>query len=204
MAILNRQRLLVGSLVAVTVASVLAPSVSNAITGNTVINATIGSTISLGTTSPVAFTITPTAPGVGSSASDIVTVSTNKANGYNLTLIDASADVDNNLVNGANTIAPASGSFATPAALTVNTWGYRIDGAGTFGAGPTSAQTNAASLAGTWAKVQPGSGTADTVKTTAAPAAGDTTTVWYGAMANTTKPTGVYTDTVTYTALVNP
>ena len=118
---------------------------------NTVINAAIGSTISISTSGTVTLNITPTASGSATSASDTVSVSTNNATGYTLQLADADATVT--LTNGGNTIAAASGTFAAPAALGVNTWGYRIDGAGTFGAGPTSAQSNVASLSGTWAAV---------------------------------------------------
>lgn len=167
---------------------------------NTVINAAIGSTISISTSGTVTLNITPTGAGSATSASDTVTVSTNNATGYTLQLADADATVT--LTNGGNTIGAATGTFAAPAALGVNTWGYRVDSVGTFGAGPTSAQSNAASLSGTWAAV-PASGSPATLKTTGSTASGDTTTVWYGASANTTKPNGTYTDTVTYTATTN-
>jgi len=167
---------------------------------NTVINAAIGSTISISTGGTVSLSITPTGSGSATSASDTVTVSTNNATGYTLQLADSDATVT--LTNGANTIGAATGTFAAPASLGVNTWGYRIDGAGTFGAGPTSSQSNVASLSGTWAAV-PASGSPVTIKTTGSTASGDTTTVWYGASANTTKPNGTYTDTVTYTASTN-
>jgi spore coat protein U-like protein len=49
----------------------------------------------------------------------------------------------------------------------------------------------------------PASGSPFTLKTTAATASADVTTVWYSVAANATQPTGVYTDTVTYTALTN-
>lgn len=170
---------------------------------NTVINATIGSTISISTSGTVTLAITPTGSGSATSASDTVSVSTNNSTGYKLTLIDA--DTNTNLVNGGNNIAASTGTFASPiATLANNSWGYRVDNAGTFGAGPTSAQTNQASLTGKYAGVVASSGTADTLKTTATTASADTTTVWYGAMADTTKPNGTYTDTVVYTATTNP
>lgn len=168
--------------------------------GSTVVNATIGSVITISTSGTVNLAITPTSSGSASSASDTVTVGTNDTLGYNLQLADADTNTD--LATGGNTITAATGTFASPATLADNSWGYRVDGAGTFGAGPTTAQTNAASLSGTWAGV-PSSASPVTLKSTSTTAAGDVTTVWYGAMANSTKPNGTYTDTVTYTATGN-
>lgn len=169
-------------------------------TANTVINANVAAVISMTTSGTVTLNITPTPSGSASSASDTVSVSTNRSAGYNLKIADSDTTVT--LQNGANTIAAASGSYASPAALGNNTWGWRVDSSGTFGAGPTSAQTNAASLSGTWAAM-PSSASPVTVKTTATTATSDATTVWYGAMADTTKVDGTYTDTVTYTATTN-
>lgn len=194
---------LTGSLGVVGVVGVvLAPAAVFAATdsANTTINASVAATISISTSSTVTLNITPTGSGSASSSSDTVTVSTNRSSGYNLKLADADATVT--LDNGGNSIAAASGTFASPAALGNNTWGYRVDNAGTFGAGPTSAQTNQASLSGTWAAV-PASGSPATLKTTATTATNDTTTVWYGAKVDTSKPDGTYTDTVTYTATTN-
>ncbi len=168
---------------------------------NTIINANIGSTISISTSGTVNLAITPTGTGSATSASDTVSVSTNSSNGYGLQLNDN--DANTNLVNGANNIPASTGTWASPiATLANNTWGYRIDGAGSFGTGPTSAQTNVSSLTGKYAAV-PALASPQTIKTTATTASGDTTTVWYGAMADTTKPNGTYTDTVVYTATAN-
>ena len=168
---------------------------------NTTINATIGSSISITTSSTVAISLTPTAGGVVSSNSDAVTVNTNNATGYFLELADS--DASTNLVSGANTIAAHSGTFASPTVLANNTWGYRTDGLGGFGAGPTSAETNNASSSTTWAGV-PASGSPQTLRTTSSTATNDVTTVWYGVKATSSKPNGIYTDTVTYTATTNP
>ncbi len=167
---------------------------------NTTINATIASTISVSSGATVAVAITPTGSGAASSASDTVTVSTNNALGYNLSLADS--DTNTNLVNGATNIASHAGTFGSPSTLANNSWGYRVDSAGTFGAGPTSAQTNVASLSNTWAGV-PSSASPQQLKTTAVTATNDTTTVWYGVKSDTTKPSGVYSDQVTYTAVTN-
>ena len=169
-------------------------------TKNTIINASVGSSISMTTSATVALAITPTASGSATSASDTVSVSTNNTAGYTLQL--ANNDATTNLASGGNNIAATAGTFAAPAAMGANRWGFRVDGVGTFGAGPTSAQTNAASLSGTWAGV-PASGSPVTLKTTAVTATNDTTTVWYGAFVNSSTPNGTYTDTVTYTATTN-
>lgn len=183
-------------------ATVFLPLISHAAanSANTTINATVAAVISITTSSPVAIGLTPTAGGVVSSSSDTVTVNTNNATGYTLTLADA--DATTSLVNGGNTITAHSGTQASPTALAANTWGYRVVGVGGFGAGAYSAETNNGSSSSTWAGV-PATGSPNTLKTTGTVASNDTTTVWYGVKVTTSKPTGVYTDTVTYTATTN-
>lgn len=180
----------------------LAPFVASAATStaNTTINATVAPVISMGTSGTVAIAVTPTGSGAASSASDTVSVSTNNATGYKLSLADS--DADTTLVSGASTIATTTGTFAAPATLTNNSWGYRVDNAGTFGAGPTAAQLSVANLAGTWALI-PAAAAPQQLKSTATTAASDTTTVWYGVKTDTTKASGTYTDQVTYTAVTN-
>lgn len=189
-----------GSLALLTVLA--SPIVAGAATDtkNTTINATVNSTISMTTSGTVAITLTPTGTGSVSSASDTVSVATNSSNGYTLTLADG--DANTNLVNGANNLAAHNGTFAAPTALATNTWGYRVVSAGGFGASAYSAETDNGSSTSTWAGV-PATGSAQTLKTTGATTAGDTTTVWYGVKVDTTKPSGVYSDTVTYTATTN-
>ena len=169
-------------------------------TATTTINATVGSVISISSGPTVAISLTPTPGGVVTSASNTVTVSTNNTTGYTLTL--ANSDATRNLVSGGNTITPHAGTQASPTALATNTWGDRVVGVGGFGAAAYSAETNNGSSSSTWAGV-PAAGSANTLKTTAATASGDTTTVWYGVKADSTKPGGSYTDTVTYTAITN-
>jgi hypothetical protein len=181
-------------------AVVVTPVVASAATqsANTTINATINEVISISTSTTVTLNLTPTAGGVVSSSSDTVTVSTNKTNGYNLTLADADASA--NLVSGGNNITPHTGTFAAPTALTNGTWGYAIAG-GAFDASYT-AETNATTSTTKWAGV-PVTGSPVTLKTTGSTASGDTTTVWYAAKANSSQPNGTYSDTVTYTATTN-
>ena len=189
----------VGSLAVI--GGILLPAVAFAAVSdskNTTINANIGSTISINSTSgTVNLAITPTGSGSATSASDTVSVSTNNALGYILQLSSSSAQVT--LTNGANTIAASAGTQAAPITLANNTWGYRVDGIGGFLSGPTSAQTNQSSLTGLWAGI-PASGSPNTIRTTNATATNETTVVWYGAKADTSKPNGTYQNTVTYTA----
>lgn len=183
------------------VAVVLAPAAfAVSSTANTNVNVAIGNTISITSSGTVNLSITPTSSGESSSASDTVSVSTNDAAGYTLQLASSTSQVT--LKNGSNTIAASAGTQAAPVSLADNTWGYRVDNVGGFGTGPTSAQTNVATLTGSWAGI-PATGSPNTLKTTSATASGDTTTVWYGAKADTTLPGGTYSDTVTYTATAN-
>jgi hypothetical protein len=184
------------------VAGVLAgiPIAASAVSGNTTVNATVNSIISVTTVSPVSVSLTPTAGGVVSSSSDTVTVNTNNSAGYNLTLADT--DANTSLVSGANSITAHTGTQTTPTALANNTWGYRVVGVGGFGATAYSVESNNSSSTSTWAGV-PASGSPVTLKTTGTTATDDITTVYYGVKATASKPSGTYTDTVTYTATTN-
>lgn len=202
MSVIRRQRALSTTVALSFLGIALVPMVASAAStsANTVINADISAVISMTTSTPITINLVPTGGGVVSSLSDAVSVSTNNATGYFLTLADN--DANTNLVNGANNIAAHAGTQASPTALVNNTWGYRVDGVGGFGAGPTSAETNNGSSTTTWAGV-PATGSPNTLKTTSSTATNDTTTVWYGVRVNTTLPNGIYTDTVTYTATTN-
>ena len=200
MNVSKRQRALSATMAVSVVGLAFSPVIASAATANTVINATLGSTISVTTSTPVAISLTPTAGGVVSSSSDTVSVSTNNTSGYTLTLEDN--DATTTLVSGANSIAAHSGTQASPTTLANNTWGYRVDSVGGFGAGPTSAETNNGSSSTIWAGV-PATGSPNTLKTTSSTASNDTTTVWYGVKVTSSQPNGTYTDTVTYTATTN-
>lgn len=165
------------------------------------LSSSVASYISATTNTTVNVNLTPTSSGVTSSASDTVSVSTNDAAGYNLSLANTNTDTD--LQNGANEIPAHSGTQASPTNLAANTWGYRVDSLGGFGAGPTNSESNVGSSAYSWAGV-PSSASPSTIKTTSAPAQNSQTVVWYGVRVNLAKPSGTYTDTVTYTATTNP
>ncbi len=165
----------------------------------TTINASIASVISISSSGTVTLNVTPVSGGSQTSASDTVTVSTNNASGYNLTLADSDANTD--LVNGGNDIPAHAGTQASPSALANNTWGYAVATVGGFD-GSYSALDNVASSSTVWAGV-PADGAANTIKTTGTTASNDTTTVWYSVKADTSNPNGTYSDTVTYTATTN-
>lgn len=191
------------SVLAVVVSPAIASAASD--TANTVINATINAAITISTATPVAISLTPTSSAVLTSASDTVTVSTNRSTGYNLAVADS--DANTNLVNGGNNIAAHSGTKASPTALANNTWGFAVN-SGTTGIGANgfdasySTESNSTTSTSLWAGM-PASGSPVMLKTTASTASGDTTTVWYAAKVNLSLPDGVYTDTVTYTATTN-
>lgn len=195
-----KKRFLRGAVASAFVAVFIVPLSVSAVTEDTVINANLDSIITITTSGTVDINIIPTSSGAMSSASDTVTVDTNDEDGFTMTL--ANNDTDTDLENGADVIPAHTGTQGTPTTLANNTWGYRIDTVGGFGAGPTSAETDVASSAYTWAGV-PSSASPNTIKTTATTATADTTTVWYGAMADTTNPSGTYTDTVVYSAVTN-
>ena len=177
------------------------PTVAGASTASTTINSAISSIISVFTSNgTVTANVVPTGAGAQTIASDTLTVSTNDTLGYTLQLADS--DATTTMVSGANSIAASTGTQTTPIAQVANTWGYRVDGLGGFGAGPTTGQSSAAIGALKFAGV-PASGSPNTLKTTATTASNDTTTVWYAVAANTTQPTGTYSDSVTYTATAN-
>ena len=168
---------------------------------DTTVSVDVGGVISTFTTSGTVTlgALTPNATGTQSISNDTVTVDTNNSAGFTLTLNDADATVT--LASGGNSFAATSGSPGTPIALANNTWGWRVDGLSAFGAGPSGAANNAAPSALTFAAM-PATGSPFTIATTAATGS-DVTEVWYSARANTSQPTGTYTDTVTYTATVN-
>lgn len=179
---------------------VFVPVAASAATANTTILTVIGSTISVSSSGTVNINITPVTGGAQTSASDTVSVSTNNTTGYTLKLSDS--DATTTLVSGSNTIAAHTGTLASPTALANNSWGYHVDGAGSF-SGTGAAEDNVTSSSIDYAGV-PANSSPDTIKTTSTTASGDTTTVWYGVKADSTKPNGIYSDTVTYTATTNP
>ncbi len=166
---------------------------------NTVINGNIGKTITITATPTLNINLDPTGASVTSTDSTTVTVNTNSTSGYNLTLSTSSAVTT--LAKGSDVLNATGGTYASPTVLALNSWGYRIDGSGGFAAGPTTVLNSAASSTLTFAGV-PALGSAQQIKSTSSTASNDVTTVWYGIRADSSKPSGTYTNTVVYTATV--
>lgn len=152
---------------------------------NSTINGIVGSTITLSVSGDVTINVTPTLGGATATGAHTVTVGTNNSTGYDLKL--SSSTTDTTLAKGADTFAAASGTFGAPAALAVNTWGYRL------------ASFTASMYAGVVSNASPA-----TIKTTATPVASDATEVTWAINATTAKPSGTYQRQVTYTATTRP
>lgn len=131
-----------------------------------------------------------------------VSVTTGASVGYTITLASTAAAVTMPGATNGGTINPVSGSYGTPALLTANTWGYRIDSTGSFGAGPTSTVSSGAVPSLDFAPLA-SSGSPQTIITTAEPAGPSVTTVWFGACADMSLPADTYSREVVYTAMTN-
>src|SRR6185312_2811878 len=120
-----------------------------------------GNTCSITLTSggTVHLDVTPASGGRCTIQSDTASVLTDDSNGYTLTLADNSTNTA--LDDGSATIPASSATIASPAALTANKWGYRVDGLGSFGAGPTTAQSNISPPATLFAGIKASNQTAD-------------------------------------------
>ena len=174
---------------------------ASAETSNTVITATIGSTISVQSTSNVALNINPTATQAkASSGKATVTVSTNNATGYNLKI--GMNGADRNLNKATDNITAHAGTLAAPTVLANNTWGYRVENVGGFNAGNITPENNVNDLAGTFAGV-PAQNAEEEIKNHNAAVQSNTTDVLFGAKVDATKPSGAYTGTVVFTATAN-
>lgn len=183
-------------------AVVASPAFVGAATDTTVINATVNSTITISnSTDPVTLALNPTASAVESIGSDVLTVNTNDTDGYTLEI--SSSDANANLVSGGNNITPGGSATTGGAttALSVNTWGWCAVGVTACDGSYTTGNDQAPGASFVTMKAF---GSEDTVKTTSTTATNDTTTVYYGVHVNSSQPDGLYTDTVTYTATVNP
>ena len=206
MGLVKRKQLVIGGIASFLLASTPIIASAAADSSTSTVSATVSSVISISTPGTVSISVTPTANGMLSSASDTVTVSTNNITGYNLKLADS--DATTSLSDGAgHTIAASSNNMAGATTLTSGTWGFAL-ASGTTGIAPNnfdasySSVTNVTGATSKWAGV-PASGSGVVIKSTSANATNDTTSVFYAVKIDTTQPTGTYSDTVTYTALTN-
>lgn len=196
--------LVVGSIAAV-VGLVFAPVAASAVTQSTTVTANIQGSIAIGQSGNVSFNVTPVTGGSQSSGSHTVTVTTNNATGYLLSLNDADATLT--LDKAPDSIAASSNTFAGATTLANNTWGYAIPntttgcGCSTYFDASYSNFTDQTSSTTKWAGI---TATAQALKsTTVAAGSGDPLVVSYSAKADPTKPVGAYVDTVTYTAVTH-
>lgn len=160
------------------------------------ITAVLGESISVTANSPGNINVTPVSGGAQSSVSHVVTVNSSVAAGFDLTLSNGDTTVTLAGPSG-NTIAASTNTYAAPAALANNSWGYAVAALNQFDAS-YSALNSATSSISEWAGV-PSSASPQNIKTTSSVASNDQTTVWYSVKADTTKVAGNYTDTVLYT-----
>jgi hypothetical protein len=162
----------------------------------------VACSISLSSNGSVSLSVTPTSSGSCTIQSDSATVFTDDTNGYTLTLADSGTNTA--LINGSSSISTTSGTITSPTTLTGNSWGYRVDGLGSFGSGPTTSQSNVGHGGMLFAGIEASDQLADTIATTSGAAdPAVTTTVWYGACADTSVSSGAYTTQVIYTAVAN-
>lgn len=146
--------------------------------------------------------VLPTAGGKCTVQSDTASVFTNSDTGYTLTM--TTSTTNSSLVGSTSSISAASGTTASPVALSMNKWGFRVDGVGGFGSGPTASQTNGAIPSLPFAGVPASNQTSATLATSVSPAnPAVNTVVWYGLCANASLPADTYASTIVYTAVTN-
>ena len=157
--------------------------------------------------------ITPTGAGRMSSTTDVLSVTTNDTSGYTVTLSMSSAT--QNMVSGANTLAPSAATTATPAALVVGSgtaaptgaWGFCVpsnSGNGTYTTTFVTcdgANTSVALTSGKYAPVPVLASPFTLFTTSTSSVSTYTTTITYAAAANNGQASGTYTATVFQTAI---
>ena len=129
--------------------------------------------------------ITPTPTGTEATNDLVVTVSTNNSTGYKLTMSSETSSTALSHLILTDTIPSTTAPQLSPAALSVNTWGYStVSSPTTFSAIPALS-------------------TPDTIKTTSAPASTSDTTITFAAYVDSTIAAGDYVDTIVFTATGN-
>ncbi|HEY8886029.1 MAG TPA: hypothetical protein VIM31_00820 [Candidatus Microsaccharimonas sp.] len=158
--------------------------------------------ISLTSSGSVSINVAPTAGTTKCTiAGDIVTATTDSSTGYTVSLTDTDTS---NTLNGPVSIPADTANPSSPVTLTANTWGYRVDRVAGFGAGPTSTISSGTIPSLTFAGIPISSDTPGLIRTTTtADTSTVDTSVWYGVCANSSLQNGAYSDSVTYTAVIN-
>ena len=172
-----------GGTLAVALASVYILSCSfgaNAEGANTEVNLVVNPVLSITATESIDLDVTPTAAGAFVSDDIAVNVITNSATGYKLYLSSNSAETALTSA-AAGTSIPTVASAATSENMANNTWGYSLSGA--FNPVPASSAP-------------------EMIKetSTASVSVADVTTVTVGAKVDTSTPSGVYSNTLLFTA----
>lgn len=209
---MSTQKILLISLALLFSAAVLLVP-SNLVTADTSDSTTYGSgnfgdcnygscTITLTGDNQVNVNVIPTPEGRCTVQSNTPSVLTDSSTGYTLTM--TTSTTENAMISSGGEITPVNGTAGSPATLSVNTWGYRVDGLDAFGAGPTSPLQSGSTPAVTFAAVPSSEDVATPVASSMGPAnPAIDTTVWYGVCADASIPAGTYSTTVTYTAVTN-
>ena len=180
---------------------------------NTIIRNT-GTYAQISADSEMVLNLEATSGGATVIGSQVVTAITNSATGYQLYISTGSTDASSRLMykDGASTsdyyLSPITGTSSnvtttSPVVLsnaTANTWGYTVQGL--YGNGSSDDISASSYFVG-----MPIRGYDNLIRTVTSAVTDSTssnaqTTVYYGAKANTSLPSGEYKATVTYTALV--
>ena len=171
-----------------------------------------GYTVDLTFSDRINLTLNTTPDGVMAVAKDTISASTNAPSGYQLYLSTAGSTnalhLDGDTANNTstNSIPASTGTFATPAALTNNSWGYALakDSTGTptsnFSDNYNPQDPDHNSL---WAAV-PTKGNEQLIQSISGNANGATGTldIYYGAKANMSLPAGTYSNQISYSAII--
>jgi hypothetical protein len=132
--------------------------------------------ISIALGGDVNLSLTPSGSYFTGSGSTTATVTSTDVEGYYLYMY---APTSSSLVNGSYSI-PAS-SNTSESSLSTNSWGYNTDGSSNY-IGPTTTPTVISSATGPYES-------------------GNTTTIYYGLIADISKPAGSYTTNLAFTAV---
>lgn len=164
--------------------------------GQTLDGHVIANPLVSGTSSSYA-SLLPNATVTGSASNGFrstITVYTNNASGFNLTLIDKDSNTDLTHTDGSSYI-PATSSTSLEGGTAA--WGYKV-----FSQHGDEEGTGATETGNTdWTAVQPSTGTAATISSLNTKTdGGDQTIVDYGVATAGDQATGVYSDIIVYTA----
>jgi hypothetical protein len=161
--------------------------------------------ITITSSSNINVDLTPDAGGKCSTNYDNVSVLTDSSTGYSLSM--STNNSSTSLSNGSSNITAVSGTFTSPSAIGLNSWGYRIDNAAGsgFGPGPTSVLANSTyPMSLLFAGAPNNTGSPTTIVNSVLPAnPAAVTKVWYGVCADTSLSSGTYSGTILYSATTN-